>query len=62
MAKKEAVKTSYQGQIHLLQKDLMGDYFASLTRAAEQGEGKSAYMLISGNPVEIGRASCRERV
>src|SRR3989304_7293741 len=53
MAKKEAVKTSYQGQIHLLQKDPMGDYFAPLPRAAEQGEGKSAYMLISGNPVEL---------
>src|SRR3989338_8524376 len=53
MAKKEAVKTSYQWQIHLLQKVLGGDSLASLTRAAEQGEGKSAYMLISGNPVEL---------
>src|SRR3989338_1693141 len=53
MAKKEAVKTSYQGQIHLLQKVLGGDSLASLPRAAEQGEGKSAYMLISGNPVEL---------
>jgi benzoyl-CoA reductase/2-hydroxyglutaryl-CoA dehydratase subunit BcrC/BadD/HgdB len=46
-------KTSYQGQMHLLQKEIMGRYFDRLTRAAEQGEGKAAYMLISGNPVEI---------
>ena len=44
-------KTSYQGQMHLLQKEIMGRYFDRLTRAAEQGEGKAAYMLISGNPV-----------
>ncbi|MBI4488127.1 MAG: 2-hydroxyacyl-CoA dehydratase [Deltaproteobacteria bacterium] len=49
----EAVKTSYQGQIHLLQKNLMGRYFERVTRCAEQGEGKAAYMLISGNPVEL---------
>jgi benzoyl-CoA reductase subunit B len=49
----EIVKTSYQGQIHLLQKDLMGRYFERVTRCAEQGEGKAAYMLISGNPVEL---------
>lgn len=49
----ESVKTSYQGQIHLLQKELMGNYFNQLTRCAEQGEGKAAYMLISGNPVEL---------
>ena len=48
-----AVKTSYQGQIHLLQKEMMGRYFESVTRAAEQGEGKAVYMLISGNPVEL---------
>ncbi|MFQ5850165.1 MAG: 2-hydroxyacyl-CoA dehydratase subunit D [Candidatus Binatia bacterium] len=48
-----AEKTSYQGQIHLLQKELMGRYFERLTRAAEHGEGKAAYMLISGNPVEL---------
>ncbi len=46
-------KTSYQGQMHLLQKEIMGRYFDRLTRAAEKGEGKAAYMLISGNPVEI---------
>ncbi len=49
----ETVKTSYQGQIHLMQKELMGRYFDRLTRAAEQGEGKAVYMLISGNPVEL---------
>ena len=49
----EALKTTYQGQIHLLQKELMGGYFERLTRAAEKGEGKAVYMLISGNPVEL---------
>ena len=46
-------KTQYQGQMHLLQKELMGRYFERVTRAAEQGEGKAVYMLISGNPVEL---------
>ena len=49
----EAVKTSYQGQMHLLQKEMMGRYFERVTRAAEKGEGKAVYMLISGNPVEL---------
>lgn len=49
----EAKKTNYQGQMHLLQKELMGNYFNQMTRAAEHGEGKAAYMLISGNPVEL---------
>ncbi len=49
----QAAKTSYQGQMHLLQKDMMGRYFARVTRAAEQGEGKAVFMLISGNPVEL---------
>ncbi|MGZ8521465.1 MAG: 2-hydroxyacyl-CoA dehydratase, partial [Candidatus Binatia bacterium] len=48
-----AEKTQYQGQMHLLQKELMGRYFERVTRAAEQGEGKAVYMLISGNPVEL---------
>jgi benzoyl-CoA reductase subunit B len=39
--------------MHLLQKEIMGRYFERLTRAAEQGEGKAVYMLISGNPVEL---------
>ncbi len=49
----DTAKTTYQGQIHLLQKEMMGRYFERLTRAAEHGEGKAAYMLISGNPVEL---------
>jgi len=49
----QAVKTSYQGQMHLLQKEMMGRYFERVTRAAEKGEGKAVYMLISGNPVEL---------
>ena len=48
-----AEKTQYQGQMHLLQKEMMGRYFERVTRAAEQGEGKAVYMLISGNPVEL---------
>ncbi len=46
----------YQERMHLLQKELMGDYYAQLTRAAEGGGAKSAYMLVSGNPVELVRA------
>ena len=42
--------------MHLLQKEMMGRYFERLTRAAEQGEGKAVYMLISGNPVELVQA------
>lgn len=53
MAEATAPKTTYQGQMHLLQKEIMGRYFDRLTRAAEQGDGKAAYMLISGNPVEL---------
>ncbi|MBI4562903.1 MAG: hypothetical protein HY724_12740, partial [Candidatus Rokubacteria bacterium] len=48
--------TRYQGRIHELQKELMGRYYAELTRAAEGGQGHSAWMLISGNPVELVRA------
>jgi len=48
-----AQKSQYQGQMHLLQKEIMGRYFDRLTRAAEQGDGKTVYMLISGNPVEL---------
>ncbi|HWP58599.1 MAG TPA: 2-hydroxyacyl-CoA dehydratase family protein [Candidatus Acidoferrales bacterium] len=47
------VRSRYQGQMHLMQKEIMGRYFDRLTRAAEQGEGKAVYMLISGNPVEL---------
>ena len=53
MAEVTAAKTTYQGQMHLLQKEIMGRYFDRLTRAAEQGDGKAVYMLISGNPVEL---------
>src|SRR5574342_938509 len=52
----ETAKTQYQGQMHLLQKDMMGRYFERVTRAAEQGDGKAVYMLISGNPVELVQA------
>ncbi len=46
----------YQGRIHELQKELMTQYYAELTQAAETGQGHSAWMLISGNPVELVRA------
>ncbi len=46
----------YQEQMHLLQKEMMNRYYDDLTRLAEGGEGKSAYMLVSGNPVELVRA------
>lgn len=49
-------KTSYQGRIHLLQKELMGRYYQELTAAARSGGPPAAYMLISGNPVELVRA------
>jgi benzoyl-CoA reductase subunit B len=52
----ETTKSTYQGQMHLLQKDMMGRYFERVTRAAEQGDGKAVYMLISGNPVELVQA------
>lgn len=46
----------YQERMHLLQKEMMNRYYDDLTRLAEGGEGKSAYMLVSGNPVELVRA------
>jgi len=49
----DTAKTTYQGQMHLLQKEIMGRYFERMTRAAEQGDGKAVFMLISGNPVEL---------
>jgi hypothetical protein len=45
-----------QERMHLLQKELMGEYYTALTRAAEGGDAKSAYVLVSGNPVELVRA------
>ena len=51
-----AEATVYQGRMHQLQKELMGRYYDELTRAAEGGPGQAAYMLVSGNPVELVRA------
>jgi benzoyl-CoA reductase subunit B len=48
--------TAYQGRMHQLQKELMTRYYDELTRAAEGGGGQVAYMLVSGNPVELVRA------
>ncbi len=52
----QTVAGSYQDRIHLLQKDLMARYYAELTAVAEGGPGQAAYMLVSGNPVELVRA------
>lgn len=49
-------KTNYQGELHQLQKDLMNEYFAELTRSAEGDGPPAVYLLISGNPVELVRA------
>lgn len=49
-------RRSYQGRIHLLQKQLIGDYFRQLDQAARDGAMKTAAMLISGHPVELVRA------
>jgi benzoyl-CoA reductase subunit B len=42
--------------MHLVQKDLMTRYYDELTRADATGDAKAAYMLVSGNPVELVRA------
>lgn len=47
------VQTNYQGTLHLLQKDLMKDYFSQMTRSAEGQGAPAVYLLISGNPVEL---------
>ncbi len=46
----------YQGRMHQLQRELIGRYYAEATRAAATGEPKVAYLLVSGNPVELLRA------
>jgi len=43
----------YQGTVHELQKELMSAYYRDLTAIAEGGPGRSAQLLIAGNPVEI---------
>ncbi|MCL5015961.1 MAG: 2-hydroxyacyl-CoA dehydratase family protein [Firmicutes bacterium] len=49
-------QSHYQGGFHLLQKELMNDYFDQMTRAAEGDGPPAVYLLISGNPVELIRA------
>ncbi|MBI4317768.1 MAG: 2-hydroxyacyl-CoA dehydratase [Chloroflexi bacterium] len=44
---------SYQGRIHLLQKQVMNRYYKRLTQAAEEGTQPAVYMLVSGNPIEL---------
>jgi len=51
--KKDDTRPDYQGKIHNLQKDMIGRYYDHLTAAAEGKGGKSVYMMISGNPVEL---------
>jgi benzoyl-CoA reductase subunit B len=43
----------YQGTVHELQKKLMTDYYSELTRIAHGGAGRTAQLLIAGNPVEV---------
>jgi benzoyl-CoA reductase subunit B len=52
----ESATRVYQERMHLLQKDMMARYYAELTAAAEGGGAQAAYMLVSGNPVELVRA------
>jgi benzoyl-CoA reductase subunit B len=47
---------AYQGRLHHLQKELMSQYYAELTAAAEGSGVPAAYLLIGGNPVELLRA------
>lgn len=49
-------ETAYQGRLHLLQKDLMSQYYGELTASAEGSGVPAAYLLIGGNPVELLRA------
>ncbi|MDE3111983.1 MAG: 2-hydroxyacyl-CoA dehydratase [Chloroflexota bacterium] len=52
-AKPAAPAIKYQGTVHELQKQLMSKYYADLTSIAEGGPGRSAQLLIAGNPVEV---------
>ena len=52
----EAKEVRYRGRVHELQKELMTDYYAELTAIANGSGGKSAHLLIAGNPVELLRA------
>ncbi len=47
---------NYQERLHLVQKDLMARYYAELQASADGRGPKAAYMLVSGNPVELVRA------
>ncbi|MBI2954437.1 MAG: 2-hydroxyacyl-CoA dehydratase [Chloroflexi bacterium] len=50
-------KQSYQGRIHLLQKEFIAQYFKQLDRVARgEDETKTAAIMISGNVVELLRA------
>lgn len=51
-----APQIHYQGTVHELQKELMTAYYRDLTAIAQGGSGRSAQLLIAGNPVEILRA------
>ena len=46
----------YQQRVHLMQKEMMARYYQELTQIADGAPGFPAYMLISGNPVELVRA------
>ena len=52
-----APQIKYQGTVHEMQKQLMTGYYNDLTRIAEGGPGRSAQLLIAGNPVEVLRTS-----
>ncbi len=51
--KSAAPEIKYQGSVHELQKQLMTKYYADLTSIANGGPGRSAQLLIAGNPVEV---------
>ena len=44
---KDASKPEYQGQMHILQKEMIGRYFDRLTAAAEGNGDLAVYMMIS---------------